>query len=162
MGNRTRLSVISLSFHFYCTEIHVMTSIIWTIFQCTVHWHQGHSPCWVLAQPSTRRALLLLVYWTIAAFNCCVGFCCTTMWSAMCMHISLTLEPSSHPAVQPSRSSRSPRLGSLCYAAAPQLFILHLVLYMCQCSSPSSSHPLLTPLGPQVHSLPAALFLPCK
>ena len=63
----------------------------------------------------------------------------------------LTLGPLSHPTPtsHPSKSSQSTKLSYLCYTAAShQLSILHMVVYMCQCYSLSSSHPC-----PQVHSL---------
>ena len=49
----------------------------------------------------------------------------------------------------PSRWTQSAKLISLCYAAAShQLFILHLVVYICPCHSLTSSH--LTPPPPRV------------
>ena len=47
------------------------------------------------------------------------------------------------PPSYPCRSSQSTRLSSLCYTAAShQLFVVHMVLCVCQCYSPNSSHPL--------------------
>ena len=55
----------------------------------------------------------------------------------------------------PFWSSRSTKLGSLvCRAASHQLSISHMVVYICQCSSLSSSHRLPpTPLCPQKRPL---------
>ena len=54
----------------------------------------------------------------------------------------------------PSRSSQSPWLGSLCYIANfHQLYILHVVVYICQCFFLHSPHFFLPPLCPQIRSL---------
>ena len=68
-------------------------------------------------------------------------------------HISSLLRlPPSHP----SRSSQSTELISLCYAAAShQLFILHLVVYICPCHSLTS--PQLT--LPPPHVLKSILYI---
>ena len=62
------------------------------------------------------------------------------------------------PTLSPSFSSRllqSTRLSFLCYIATSyQLSILHTVVYIFQCYSLNSSHPLLPPLCPQVCSIP--------
>ena len=61
------------------------------------------------------------------------------------------------PDPTPPRSLQSIRLGSLRYTAASQwLSILPRVLYMCQCYSLNSSHPL--PLCLQVHPLYLHLY----
>ena len=53
----------------------------------------------------------------------------------------------------PSSSSQSTKLISPCYAAAShQTPILHLVVYICQCYSLTTSQPPLPALCPQVHS----------
>ena len=70
-----------------------------------------------------------------------------------------TLAPS-----HPSRSSQSTELSSLCCAAAPHwLSMSHPLVYMCQCCSPSFSHP---PSPNTVSTTPfsasASLLLPCK
>lgn len=52
----------------------------------------------------------------------------------------LVLTPST--SFHPSRSSESTKLSSLCYTPGSyQLSFLHLVVYICQSKSPSSSHP---------------------
>ena len=51
----------------------------------------------------------------------------------------------------------------LCYTAAShQLSILHMVMYICQCYSLNSSHPLLPLLSTSLLSVSESLFLPCK
>ena len=77
----------------------------------------------------------------------------------------LLLEPPSNPTTShPCRLSQDTGLSSLCYTeASHQLFILRMVMYMFQCCSLNSSHPLLPLLCPQVCSLRLHLYcLPCK
>ena len=78
----------------------------------------------------------------------------------MCRHTPLpSLTPSRPAPSRPSRSSRSPELSSLCSSVAShQLSRLQLVVYIRQCHSLSPSHPLLTPLRPQVPSLHLHLY----
>ena len=63
----------------------------------------------------------------------------------------------------PSRWSQSTELISLCYAAASHsLSILHLVAYICQCYSLTSSQLTLTLLVSSIpFSTSASLFLSC-
>ena len=59
----------------------------------------------------------------------------------------------------PSRLSESTRLSYLCYpTTSHQLSILSVVMYMFQCYSLNSSHPLLPPLYSQVCSLSLHLY----
>ena len=58
------------------------------------------------------------------------------------------------------RFRRAPGLSSLSFSQYPLLSILHTVIFMPQCYSPSSSHRLLPPLWPQVSSL--CLLLYCR
>ena len=58
-----------------------------------------------------------------------------------------------------SWSLQSTSLSSLCYiAACHSLSVLHMVVYICQHYSLSSSHPLFPPLCSQVHSLHLPLY----
>ena len=58
-----------------------------------------------------------------------------------------------------SGSSLSPGLSSLCYTTtSPQPSILHVVMYMFQCYTLKSSHPLLPLLCLQVYSLCLCLY----
>ena len=95
--------------------------------------------------------IVLLFNWRNIALQCCVGFCLTTMHFSQnyaCITSLLSLTPL--PLHRSSRSSQSTSLGSLCYPAASQwLSVLHMVVYICQCYSLNSSHPLL-PICPQV------------
>ena len=75
---------------------------------------------------------------SITALQCCVGFCHTTTWIShkyTHVHSVLNLLPTlTQP--QPSRSSESTELSSLCYTVNFHwLSILHMVIYMFQCYS---------------------------
>ena len=73
----------------------------------------------------------------------------STSWASLPHTHTHTLPPS-----HPSRWSQSTRLSSVCYTATSQyLLALHMVMYIFQCYSLSSSHPILSPLGPQVSSV---------
>ena len=81
--------------------------------------------------------------WSIIALQCYVSFCCTKKWIS-CMYICipclLSLPPKPCP-IHPSGSSQNTE-HSLCgTAASQQLFVLHMVVCMYQCYSPSSSRP---------------------
>ena len=90
---------------------------------------------------------------------------CMTMLCRFCHSIrrisgKCTYIPS-HPGRIPPRSAVTVRWAELRYAATShQRCALHVVVSMCQCYAPSSSHPLQPLLCPQVHPLPASLFLP--
>ena len=81
--------------------------------------------------------------WRIIALQCCVGFCCATMWiSHKCTCILSLL--SLPPLTNPSKLSQSTGLSSLCYVAISHwLSVLHMVIYMFQCYSLNWSHLLL-------------------
>ena len=80
-------------------------------------------------------------------------------------HISSLLRLPLPPSLSHlSRSSQSIKLISLCYAAAShQPSILHLVVYICQCNSLTSSQLPLppTPVSSSPFSMSVSLFLPC-
>ena len=73
-----------------------------------------------------------------------------------------TLTPSLEslpPPFHPPRSSQSTKLSSLCYTAAShQLCILHMVVHVSQCYSPSSIQLPLPLLRPHAHSLNLHLY----
>ena len=99
--------------------------------------------------------LCLFLNWRIIALQCCVGLCHTRVWIShnyihiYCAPLSLPPFPPSHP----SRSSQSNRLGSLYYTTTSyQLFLVNMVVYICQCYSLSSSYLVLPSLYPQFYS----------
>ena len=72
--------------------------------------------------------------------------------SSICIRIS---PPSWTSPIPPSRSSQGPELSSLCFIAGSHyLSVSHMVVYICQSQSPSSSHPPLPPRpSPHIRSL---------
>ena len=117
----------------------------------------------------------LFFNWRKIALQCCVGFCHTTQYNAaqpllLVYHfrLSLPLFLASHPP----RSSQSPRLGSLLYAATShQLSLLYTVMYvnwteLNVCMPMLLSLFLLLSPSPTVStslfSASASPFLPCK
>ena len=74
---------------------------------------------------------------------------------------SLSLPPPIHS--HPPRLLQSPSLSSLSHTPNPHwLSILHMVVCMFQSYSLHSSHPLLSPLCPQICSLCVHLLLLCE
>ena len=100
--------------------------------------------------------------WTKLLYNVVVVSAVQQYESALGIHIP---PPShAHPQSQPSRSSQSIELNSLCYAAASHLLsMLQLIVYICQCYScqffPRSSSPTVSL---SLFSMSVSLFLPCK
>ena len=85
----------------------------------------------------------LFYYWSMIALQNCVSFCCTKKWiSSMHIYILLPLGLSSpHPT--PLGHHRAPSWAPCVTTASHQLSVLHMVMYVCQCYSLNSSHPLL-------------------
>ena len=97
--------------------------------------------------------------WHVFALQCCVSFCCATVWISCVYICPCPFEPPS-PWPPPSQSTG---LSSLCYVAGSHCVFTHGSI--CQFSSLSSFHPLLPYCLFHVtclFSMTACLFLPCK
>ena len=71
----------------------------------------------------------------------------------------LPLRFPSHPPSHPSRYPQNIELSFLCYPApSHELSILYMVVYICQCHSPDSSHPLFSAQCPKTRSPRVCLF----
>ena len=102
--------------------------------------------------PEDPRVLLVLDFlplgyffnWSVAAFQCCVSFCCSVSESAACTHAHpLPLGPPSHPHLTRSRSSQSSQLSSLhSPAGSPRCFTRGSVH-----AHPSLFHPTSHPMS---------------
>ena len=90
------------------------------------------------------------LYWSIIALQWCVSFCFITKWISYRYTYIPIYPPScvSHPPslFHPSRWTQNTELISLCYVAdSHYLSILHLVVYICQCYSLTSSQSMAIP-----------------
>ena len=94
--------------------------------------------------------------WRIILYNIMLAPAIKQCESAISIHMSapcgVSLPP---PTLSPSsKLSQSPRLNTLCHSASShKLSILYVVMYMSQCYSFNLSHPLLSPMCPQVFSI---------
>ena len=102
--------------------------------------------------------LLLLLFFTL---QYCIGFAIHRHESTTGVHEFPTLNPSSHhPPHTISLGHRSAPAPSILYPASnlDWRFISYMIVYMFQCRSPKSSHPLPLPLSPKVCYLHLCLF----
>ena len=100
----------------------------------------------------------VLLYFTL---QYCIGFAIHQHESAMGVHEFPFLKPPSHlPPYTIPLSHPSAPAPSILYPASnlDWQFISYMILYMFQCHSPKSSHPLLLPQNPKVCSIHLCLF----
>ena len=94
---------------------------------------------------------LLVFSWRIIALQHCFGFCHTSTWISSRHTSLLPLEPPSHLPLTPSypsRLSQSTRFElPASHSKFPLVSVLNMVMYMFQCYSLYSSHPLHPPGG---------------
>ena len=99
--------------------------------------------------------------WKIIFLQYCGDFAIHQHESHMSAHVSHHPEPPSHllPHSIPLGCHRAPALNALLHASNLHwLSILHMVIYMFQCYSLKSSHPLPLPQSTKVCSLHLCLF----
>ena len=142
----------NFSSHSQCQSYLIMVSkYLWVSFRCSVLLH-FLSLCWSHTSWKTYVFFIL-------EYNCFIILCNFLLYnevSQLCVHTyPLPLEPPSHPSpAHPSRLSQSTELSFLCYAAASHYQSVSCgVVNICQCHSPSLSHP------PLLHLVSARLFL---
>ena len=100
---------------------------------------------------------LFIFNWKIIALQYCIGFCCVSTWIShryTCIRSLLNLPPTSHPIpllwVLTEHQIWAP---CVIQQISTGYLILHMIMYMLQCYSLNSSHPLLLLLCAQVCSL---------
>ena len=100
--------------------------------------------------------------WRLITLQYCGGFCHTLTWISHGCTCAPHPEPHSHlpPHRIPQGHARAPALSTLSDASnLDWRYVSHMVIYMFQCYSVKSSHPLLLPLSPKVCSLHLCLLL---
>ena len=114
--------------------------------------------------------------WRRVALQGCVGFCRTTtqiIHQCIYTYISLPLQPPvfslplTHPHFTPLGHHRALDWAPCVYSRFPlPVSVLYIVMYICQCYSFNSSHPLLPSLCPQdcplclcLYSYPAYMII---
>ena len=116
---------------------------------------------WEIRIPRLIFFNVFIFNWRIINLQYCVGFCHTSTWISHSYTYVLSLLNLPPTASYPSSCLRALGLSPLHHTADSHwLSIFHMVMSMFWCFSLDSSHPLLSPLCPQVCSL--CLRLHCK
>ena len=129
----------------FCVSTHLLpiAGKVWTAFSS------------LICMDIPRGSSFFFFNWRILSLQCCVGFCHTVMWiSHRYTYVPslLNLPPTSQPFPPLWVFTEDWFELPESYRRFP-LAILWVVMYMFQCYSLNSSHPLLPPLCPQVCSL---------
>ena len=99
--------------------------------------------------------------WRLITLQYCIGFAIHQHESATGIHVFPILNPLSllPPHTIPLGHLSAPAPSTL-YPASDidWRFVSYVIVYMFQCHSPKSSHPLPLPLSPKVHSTHLCLF----
>ena len=95
--------------------------------------------------------------WRLITLQYCIGFAIHQHESTTGTHVFPILNPppSTIPLGRPSAPARSIQYHA---SNLDWRFVSYMILYMFQCCSPKSSHPLPLPLSPKVHSIHLCLF----
>ena len=133
-----KISSFDLFFKVNFTEIRILA---WLYFLSAI---------WRMTLSSLFLKFIYLFQLEANYFKYCGGFCHTSTWIAMGVHVSHHPEPPSslppHPI--PLGCSRAPALRILLHALNLHWSsVSHMVMYMFQCYSLKSSHPRLLPLS---------------
>ena len=97
--------------------------------------------------------------WNSRGFHGLFSWCVTAVLSWLLLYddYPFPLEPPFLHPFRPSRSSQGTELSFRCFTAGShELSVLHIDTFICQCSSPSSSHHPLPNLCPRL-----GLYLAC-
>ena len=103
---------------------------------------------------------IYLIYYYYFTLQYCIGFATHQHESAMGVHVFPILNPPHLPPCPLPLGHPSAPAPSILYPASnlDWWFISYMILYMFQCHSPKSSHPLPLPQSPKVCSIYLCLF----
>ena len=130
----------------------------WRILNLTLMalWPKGLSACFFFF--FFKSWFLFLLYFTL---QYCIGFAIHWHVSTMDVHVIPNMNPLSHlpPHNIPLGHPRAPA-PSMLYPASDidWWFDSYMIVFMLQCHSPKSSHPLPLPQSPKVRYTPLCLF----
>ena len=107
------------------------------------------------------KLFLNLFNWRLITLQYCIGFAIHQHESTMGAHMFpiLNLPPHLPPRTIPLGHPSAPAPSILCHASnLDRRFISHMILYVFQCHSPKSSHPLPLPQSPTYCFIHLCLF----